>query len=237
MVYIMNVLQGIYMSRLLSDKMGPYLYHYSTVLFDEIESLAKQKNISKKQLEKDYKEEVIEYCNPNVYSKNISLFIDPIPVKTIASIFNHKHKVWISGKEFYQYTVDYNDIPEDIEYNVVETPLQNKMLDDTVYDWPKDPDSKEFDSYLKQFKCKKLQMMKRNGEVGTGRDNLFKVISPYRGQIESYYRDASKLISNQVDPDAKKSLYEKYAQSVPHIMIYPESGEIKYSSVKKVKIA
>lgn len=214
----------------MSDFNYNYIYHYSPKLFDQIESLAKQKNIPEEKLDKDAEVSVDEYCNPEVYERNISFFIDPIPLREISAIFNHKNKNWVSGKELYMYTVDVESLPIDIHYYVTETPLATKMLIDSDKYWPTDEKSKEYDNYLKKFKCKKLKLLTENKSIGYGRDNLIEQIKKYQGQTTEFFKKAQEITQ------LKDDVQSKYAVAVPHLMLYPKSGVINYLTVKKVKI-
>ncbi len=212
--------------------MAKYIYHYSTKLYEELKSRAKFDNISEKELEKMYKVEVVQYCSPDVYDKSISFFMDPIPLKTIAKIFDHKHDFWQSGKELYMYVVLLDSLPEDISYYITESPLANEMLANSYKEMPNDDEGPEWDKWIAKFKCRRLRLLKEAGLVGIGLDKLIEQVNKFEGLTEENFRKAKSYIY-MTDEDR----YHKYAASVPHLMLYPDSGVINYQSVKKVKIA
>ena len=89
-------------------------YHYNTEEFDALLSIAirGKGNIGD---------------NPRAYNRNISLFLEPLPLN-VAEIFNNTHSFYRSGLTLVEHVVDSNAIPLDILYSLTESPEKVALL-------------------------------------------------------------------------------------------------------------
>ena len=196
------------------------LYHYSKNKYDVLKSLAAQDNLTAKE-KREFEEEAKLIGLPIPYHKQISFFFDPIPLDIIADLFKGKNDVWKMGTELFQYEVDVNSLEPDIWFLIAESPEITKFLDSI--NWQ---DGREFLIKVKREKIKKQIEL---GEIGQGLPNLIKHIQRYKGMTRYYYIQASKR------KDFEEYIH-LYAAFVPHVMLVPKSGIIKYNRMTKVVV-
>lgn len=186
------------------------LYHYSNELYPRLET-------------KEYRGEKIKDYKPasdldkflGNYNQHISFFLDPIPTSIMGKIYGKEHHTWFPGNVLYQYEIDSSTIGN-FRYYLVETPEKLKLFyDDTLTD-------EEY--YIKYHKVIKDHLL-----IGSGNDSLERASKPYLGKTRSSIENVNK-VSNW------DSIKNKYAAAVTHLMLYPASGIINYSSYNKVKI-
>jgi hypothetical protein len=194
------------------------LYHYSKDRYSILMTRAKSGKCTKSELAEAIRISK-EYSRVGSYNDHISFFFDPIPLDTVAKIFKGKNDFWIKDNEIFEYVIDTKSLDKNILFEVVETPNDIKTLDAT--DWI------DTDEFLIEYLAKKSEMKKHLGETGTGISNLDKQILKYSGRTDEFYNAASKRKDFEYN-------ITKYAASVPHVMIYPKEGSIKYESVDKV---
>lgn len=188
------------------------LYHYSKELYTDLRTLENKGIVDDKEGVK-----LIEKYYPDKYNRHISFFFNPIPLDIIGNIFKSaQHKVWYSGSKLIEYIIDINAMPE-FKYDIVESPLTNKMFYDTDLDHLSD------DEFIKLLYSQKI----KTGEVGYSKRQFINNIDRFIGLTREYYL----LLPTRVNFDKIKN---KYAATVPHVMIYPEGGVIKYESFKHV---
>lgn len=150
------------------------------------------------------------------YYSHISFFLEPIPLDIISELFGGTHNVWCSGNQLYQYTVDPHTIGE-FKYSVVESPEKTKLLyDPTVTD--------------ADYEIVLASVIKQHGYIGSGVKQLIRATKSLVGTTRKYY----KLLPGR--PNFKAKLSQKYAATVPHVMIYPATGEILYQDVQQVVV-
>ena len=165
------------------------------------------------------------------YDRNISLFMEPIPLD-IASIYHHRHRFWKRGLELYQYEVPLENIPEGIVFRLVESPEKTELI---YYkqDWSKV--NGENDPLIDKYLLERNRLEERLGYRGHGRGNLSKVARKFQKGIKGYMNEAIKL-AYEFDDNLEETVFSRYAQCVPHLMIYPGYKEINYSNVIKIKL-
>lgn len=165
------------------------------------------------------------------YDRNISLFMEPIPLD-IAKIYQNRHRFWKSGLELYQYEVPLENLPVEIVFRLVESPEKNEL----VYrkqNWDLVKDSN--DPLIEQYRTEILKLEERLGYRGHGRGNLSKAARKFQKGIKGYMNEAIKL-AYEFDDNLEETVFSRYAQCVPHLMIYPGYKEINYSNVTKIKL-
>lgn len=197
-------------------------YHYSTQKHSTLKTLLKQ---GKVKLDEKKKEEEIALKHktlfgifrPGYYYEHISFFIDPIP-ENIASYFPKGHDVWFKGNNLYQHVIEIDINSSPFYYEVVEFPERiNLYYDDTVDD--------------KLFFSKVGKMLKNEGYIGKGYIELNKVLHEKNllNKTSEYYQ----LLPNRPNYD---KICNKYAATVPHLMLYPLLGYFKVKEVELITL-
>lgn len=197
------------------------LYHYSDVQMDVLRTLRKQGHTETPQYTGINSSRQKYY--PGDYIDHISFFLEPIPLDTIAACFKHNHRFWISGKELFEHEVDIKHL-KDFKYHLVEskllTGLRDNVLDTSIID-----NGSNFEQYLRlrnelQYVC---------GEIGDDNAALLEIQAASKGVTKECF----EKIRMRADFD---SIRDKYAATVPHLMVYPKTGLITVDAVRKVKI-
>lgn len=196
------------------------LYHYSKEKHKVIESLqARNKEATGERLNLD----VGSTLPP--YSTSISFFLNTIP-SNLPEILDFKHNFWKPGKLF-ENIVDSSSLPEDVIFNIAETPEWIKFTDQFDWSKAKDPDIR------KSYMLKIREWSVENGLIGQGRDNFVKQASKYTGNLATYYKRAYELSKKE---DALGSFFSKYASYVPHVMLYHDDFKISKFQVKEINL-
>lgn len=159
------------------------------------------------------KEEKIPELNQR-YNKHISFFLEPIPLDILPDIHSNKHEFYVAGKEVYEYKIPTVNLGV-MEYELVESPEKIKALYDTTLD---------DDAYYKAMD----EISRANKYNGKNIKDLEALIERFEGTTRGYF------IRIPSYPNYKE-IKNKYAPCVPHFMIYPKTGLVKYSSVTKKK--
>ena len=189
----------------------PVLFHYSDKLFHHIKSLRAQGHLTPVQIREAEKLSKGTILPP--YIDNISFFIDPLHLSAMPGYYDDKHTFYKHGKELFEYEIDTADLGE-LTYQLVESPEKTAM----VYD-PSIDDAEfyaKMDEYHKSLKY-----------IGNNVNDLDEVINRFKGTIDSYFHKVKNY------PDFEK-LMSKYAALVPHLMIYPKSGVVKYRQIHSI---
>lgn len=199
------------------------LYHYANKIHSPLLTRNAQGNVSRKDYQKSL-EEAKRNVEPGSYYDHVSFFFEPIPLKEIGDIFEGtSHPVWNNGQELYEHIIDSSQLPADMFYQVVETPLLQKFWGD------KNLSSLDsdliWDNALKQ--AKELQI--KHKEWGTNVADLVNVGMGLEKGILDYYRKSK-------EGDGWESNQKRYAADVPHVMIYSKGGTFPVVEVNKVKI-
>lgn len=151
---------------------------------------------------------------PN-YGKHISFFLEPIPYEFLGTIFGKDHHIWFPGNVVQEHTVVVKDIGG-FTYSLVESPEKTVLF----YD----------ENISESLYIKKLtETIKENNYEGNDPKVLEKLQIKLKGTTREFY---AKLPGR---PNFEK-IKNKYAPTVPHLMIYPESGIAPVRLHKQIKI-
>jgi len=191
------------------------LYHYASSLYPTLQTRQKQGLITAADLSIE-KEIAKKIGKPGAYSEHISFFFEKIPLDILGSIFGKDHHVWFSGNVLFEYRVDANSL-SDFKYEIVESPQAMELY----YD-----DSIQGKHYVQAYN----RIMRDKGYRGQGASELLKAVAPLKVLTRLKYQ---QITTRPNWGDIRK----KYAATVPHVLIYPNGGEIKYTSVQKTKVA
>lgn len=187
------------------------LYHYSSEKYSVLKTKAAQEGIGSD-------EEKISLKNLP-YNKHVSFFAEVPPFDLFESIYGTEHPFWKPGKTIYEHVVDLQDLPKDFFYMFVES----KEVTELYYDPASDHLSNE--EYVKR----KIEILTKHQYYGTKLQDLRSVIMRSQGEVRLSYANLPKR-PNFSD------IKEKYAPTVPHFMIYSNTGVFKVSKVSKVVI-
>lgn len=196
------------------------LYHYSTEFFQLLKTRRVSGVVSLEDVKKA-EAAAAKYNYIGAYVDHISFFFDPIPSKLLSELFDSDHKAWAKGTELFEYAVDVRTFPNKLKYSVVETPTDIDILDQT--DWQPN-ESFRLEYMLAEAKRKQL-----SGETGTTLRGLKQQMAIYAGHTREYY----EKVKDCAEWDEVKNMY---AARVPHLMLYPNDGVVKYCNVKQLTI-
>ncbi|YP_009212997.1 hypothetical protein AVU38_gp148 [Ralstonia phage RSL2] len=191
-------------------------YHYSKAKYATLKTSRLTHHLSPEAIKKDVADQAL-YGMPGGYYDHISLFIEPIPEKDIARIFEHKHEFWKSGQKLYMHIVDTADMPHDMVFEVVETPEMDEWSD--RFDWYH-MTRQQREMALRAF----YKEMRARGFIGTGPGAMESKCKKYLGKTKWFYEQARQR------DDAEETL-RQYAANVPHVMVYPPNGELRVKDV------
>jgi hypothetical protein len=198
-----------------------FIYHYSKEKYSSLLTRRKAGTLSREELaqaDADAK----KYYSVGSYNDQISFFFDRPPIDILPTLYKGQNDFWKEGNEVYEYTVPVEGLGKHIKYFTTETPEAVKLMDRT--DW-----SDESDENTVAYYKKKRELLERLGHIGVGMDGLKREIDKFEGKTRYYYLAASKRYD--FDDNIKK-----YAANVPHLMLYPPSGEIHFTKVVKLVI-
>lgn len=200
------------------------IYHYSKELYRDLLT-PRRAGVSPDKIKAAVKQKK-EYGLEGAYVDHISFFFDPIPSKTLASLFSPDHAVWFEGSKLIEYVVDVDQFEKDVLYRVVESKRKTAFMDKFVEEnnWVED-NPKLLRKYLRE-----LDILQREwGELASDLGLLKKQIREHSGKTEKFYKEAS--LRSDFEEGRKK-----YAANVPHLMIYPKSGRVRYLETNEVII-
>lgn len=197
------------------------LYHYSSLQYTRLETKRFQNTLTTEQINVS-EAKANEMGEVGAYIDHISLFIEPIPLDTIAGIFNNQHEFWKSGSQIYEHLIDTSTLPKDLKWSIVETPEIDAFTDQ--FNWTT-ANVRERVSYIRQMNSEMLRL----GLSGKGVVGLVKSIKPYLGGTETAY------INSRARSDAADTI-RQYAANVPHLMVYPSGGFITVKSSRLVTL-
>lgn len=198
------------------------LYHYNTKQLDFLQSLY-GRGISKEDKTR-LGDLATETEGPFAYTKNLSFFMEPIPID-LPKILHNEHAFWSSGRVLFEHIIDTKEFPHDVPYRLVESTEKTDLIFNKQ-NWELAEGNPELTAlYKKQLKDLEQEL---NLE-GTGVSNLIRVASRYKG-IRKNYKEAYKIYKRF--PEDR--LIEKYAACVPHLMVYTAEKKIRVSLVNEV---
>lgn len=148
------------------------------------------------------------------YNDHISLFFERVPLDIIANVFGGENDFWKSGHKLYEYEIDINDI-ELGSFVVVEMPeLMKFYYDDNIND----------EDYIKIKHD--MQFMRYT------KDELVAFCKRYQnGATREKYKELGIRINSVRESSEIK---KKYAPAVPHVLVFPKFGIIKYRHITEV---
>ena len=149
------------------------------------------------------------------YKNHISFFFEPPPLDIIGDIFGPGHHTWAPGTKLIEHTVDTNNFG-DFFYRLVESPEKTAM----IYD-----DGLSVEAYHKKLK----QINEIFRYEGTTVEDLEFACKRLKGTVRKFY----ELLPTRTD---FLNIKDKYAATVPHLMIYFEDRCVKISSTKQVQV-
>lgn len=197
-------------------------YHYSKQKHTSLKCSRLTHEIGHEAMEKAKAAQVRNNL-PGTYYDHISLFLDPIPEKRIAALFGHKHEFWKSGNKLYMHILDSTDFPSEMGFEIVETPEMDNWSDQ--FDWY------HMDKYQREIAMSAFyKEMHARGFMGRGTEKMIAKCRKYIGKTERYYELARQR------EDAADTI-SKYAANVPHVMVYPPSGELTVREVGIIVIS
>ncbi len=206
------------MSKLYKEK-PITLYHYSVERYTELSSLA-ARGLQKKGFE-------AKESDPFAYNKSISFFFEPIPLD-LPEILRREHNFWKTGAELYQYEISTVQLKEETPYILTE----GEEIVDLIYnkqDWSKvKGDASLISKYKEEIRALELKLKYK----GTNIEDLIRVSKKYRTGIRERYKALYEL--NLKYPE--DNLLDKYAATVPHVMIYTDKLVIKPKSTKRIRL-
>ena len=194
------------------------LYHYSAAHFDQLKTLEKQRPLTKEEIEEGARS--VKWGAPLPYYSHISFFFEPVPLDILSSIFPKDHHTWFKGSRLYEYIVDPASI-DHFQYAVVESPEKTELYYDeslSIEEYHRRNDALKKKFHYTGHSLAELQQAAKHLE-GTTRACFLAL--PSRPNWSERGKD---------------SIQNKYAATVPHVMLYPASGVIEYQSVKKVTV-
>jgi hypothetical protein len=195
-----------------------HLYHYASASLGEFDKIRTARNLAHKNGEN------IRSKYPS-YVDHVSFFMSSVPVSAVAALYaarGHTHPFWYTGHELYEYSIDTGRIiPHGFEYDIVESPEKTTLYyDDTVTE--------------KQYHDRMSVYDKELGYHGTSPQELAKAVSAFLARSHrGYVLETYRALMHRPNFEEVKN---KYAPSVPHVMLYDEVGEFNIASVKKITI-
>ena len=202
------------------------LYHYAAKQFDSIKSKRAQGTTTPEEI-KQAEASARRILMPGAtYVDSISFFFGPIPSEILGQLYGKDHPVWVNGRKLYEYEVRLEALPPKLLYEVVESEREMAALDKFVKDhnWTEDDPV-----LLKKWFAFILSEKIKWGEYGNDTTKLCLQVKKNQGSITHNFLKASQR-------EDFKDNFSKYAASVPHLMVYPESGEIQYEVMNLVTI-
>ena len=199
------------------------LYHYAAQQFETLKTLEKQGKVTQEARQKDLESskrfrELFGTTLPGGYFQHISFFFEKIPLD-IAKYFPKDHPVWKKGNTLFEYEVESTSL-KPFGYEIVEFPEKRALyLDESVSD----------EDYHKAMR----KLYSETRYVGFGNSEMEPVC--HAKGLTGILTDSYKQLS-ETPGFAESGNRHKYAPLVTHVMIYPDGGEIKPSSVKKIKL-
>lgn len=186
------------------------LYHYSADKYPQLETLKYRGNDVGDKYGKTTKE-----IRPGTYSEHISFFLEQPPLDILGTIFGIKHHTWFPGNSMFEHQVDLEKVGV-FKYLFVETPEKTKLY----YD-----DSVGTDEYYKRLN----RVNRTKLYIGSSLTEFKRPYTELKGRTREFY----KLLPTRPNFD---ELRDKYAATVPHVMLYPMSGVCPVVSCRRVTV-
>jgi len=206
------------MRRYFSKTNEIFLYHYSAEKHNVLKTVEKQNKLTNE--EKAKWDKIAHDSNrAGAYYQHISFFFEPIPIDIISNVFNNEHPVWRSGNVLYEHQVKISDLGE-FAFELVESPEVTELFYNPKYD-------KYVDKRWYELVHHTLET---NKYIGNTSEELIVAINKNKGKVrESYLLLPTRLNFQDIK--------DKYAATVPHLMVYSESGEVRVDKINRIVIA
>lgn len=149
------------------------------------------------------------------YDEHISFFLEPIPHEFMGTVFGPTHPVWFPGSMLIEHTVLVKDIGE-FRYRLVESPEKTAMYYDTTIT-------------VEQYHTRLKKLIAQHKYEGTNPKDLEALQNRFKGVL----RESFALLPSRSNFE---EIREKYAATVPHVMLYPKTGLVPVTSHKTVRI-
>ena len=157
----------------------------------------------------------VEGKNGHDYNDHISFFFEKPPLAILGKIFGKDHPVWFPGNKLFEHTVELNSLGK-FFYAIVEFPEKTEMYYDTTIS-----DTIYFKEMERVKKEKKYE--------GTSTVDLIQACADLKGTVDKFF----KALPSRPN---FKNIQMKYAPTVPHLMIYPDTGTIKVKNITQVVV-
>lgn len=208
------------------------LYHYSKERYDILKSLKRQGTYTEEE-ELDWVARWRDIEGVAPYHYNISCFCGPINVKQLVSLFpkGFTHPFWRSDTTYYEHVISIDDIPKGTPFMFVETPADTEHLLATP------PEAFERESFVKQYLRDKMRRKRLTGEIYDGENKTkFNYSELFERQIRKFSNVDAFITTKYSNKKYQEFVKDgKYASCVPHVMLYPEFGELRVSNINKVQ--
>lgn len=198
------------------------LFHYSVDRYGTLKTREKQGTITPEQRQKAIEEHKDYYQKtgidkPGFYFEHISFFFERPPLERMSKIFPSGHDFWFRGNKVYEHIVDSKSIGQ-FAFEIVEFPEKY----DLYYN-----DDIDTATYLLKLK----EVTDSLGYIGNGNAALELAVekNKLKGKTEHFYN----LLRSRPNYDKIKN---KYAATVPHVMLYPSLGVARPFKIQQVGI-
>lgn len=193
------------------------LYHYSQVKRDVLKTLRMSGSEIVVSDRFDPYQPLTAY-HPGAYVDHISFFLERPPIENLGAVFKEGHSVWYKGSVVFEHVIETRD-DNKFKYVVVETPERTDHYYDDSYD----------DSDDMAWHADELKILKKFGYIGGGSSQLERATDHLHGEtLRAYQKLRGRPNFEQIRL--------KYAATVPHVMLYPDSGEVAVREVTKLKV-
>jgi len=181
-----------------------FLYHYNEKDFDYILTRDLQGIVSKEERKKGLEASSYRYSKGPYYESE-SFLLEPAPLDIIDTIYPKDHHTWYKNHRLYEHAIDLRKL-DIYAWEIMEGPV-GALFNDHI-PWIDNP-------FYKKMFFKSLSVSRKLfNESGTDIDGLLKALKRFpKGTTRKAYED----VINRGDYDDIKN---KYAATVPHLMVY-----------------
>jgi len=165
-----------------------------------------------------------QYSDVGSYYDHVSFFFEPLPLEKMGDHFGNFHDFWFNGHLVYEHVVDLRNLPKDMRYDIVETPVVMKWWEENGYSADDTPKAERLRVFAAMRKFKESI-----GEIGYDAKQLERASRQYNRGVFDYYK---KQKASRFWDEGKTT----YAAGVPHVMVYSEIGRFPVSSVSSCVI-
>lgn len=198
------------------------LFHYSVERYGTLKTKEKQGTVTEEDRQKAIQEHR-DYYNkmgidrPGFYFEHISFFFERPPLERMSKVFPSGHDFWFKGNRVFEHIVDSSSIGS-FAFEIVEFPEKY----DLYYN-----DNIDTATYIVKLK----EATESLGYIGKGNKALELAVENNKLLNKTgYYYD---LLKSRPNFDKIKN---KYAATVPHVMLYPSTGIVRPFKIQQVVI-